>query len=150
MRDHSEEMFRCLRDCDVGAVMKLWKHISPDMPQPDNEHQARVMIHYARTRMQKMPNRYRFYSHCWLRDEGLPSALPDNMRPRAERLYPVGVRAVGVSSGKAGGEKTEFNYAVQKAMSDAVLETYADGHQDQPQIVKARIMEKRAEFKRKA
>lgn len=130
--------------------MKLWKHISPHMPQPDNEHQARIMIHYARTQMRKMPNKYRFYSHCWLRDEGLPSALPDIMKPKAERLYPLGVRSVGTSSQKVGGEKTVFNYAVQKVMSDAVLETYADGHQDQPQIVKARILEKRAEFKRKA
>jgi hypothetical protein len=31
-----------------------------------------------------------------------------------------------------------------------VLETYADGHGDQPEIVKARIMEKRAEFKKRA
>lgn len=150
MKEHQSEMYRCLRDLDVGAAMRLWKHIGPNMPQPENEYQAYIMIHYARTHMRKMPNHYRFYSHCWLRDEGLPSALPDNMKPKAERLYPVGVRAVGVASTKIGGEKTPFNDAIQKVMVDAVLETYADGHQDQPHIVRARILEKRAEFKRRA
>ena len=150
MPEHSSEMFRCLRDCDAHAAMKLWRHARPDMPQPENTHQALVMLHYARTHMRKMPNKFRFYSHCWLRDEGLPSALPDIMRPKAERMYPVGVRAVGVASGSAPGRKGPFNFAIEKVMSDAVLETHADGHENQPEIVKARMLEKRADFKRRA
>jgi hypothetical protein len=143
-------MYRCLRDCDVTAAIALWKHVRPNMPQPENAHQALIMIHYARTEMRKMPSKLRFYSHSWLLGEGLPSALPDIMRPRAERMYPVVVNSVGISSGSGPGTKGPLNYAIEKVMSDAVLETYADGHSHQPEIVKARMLEKRADFKRRA
>jgi hypothetical protein len=130
--------------------MKLWRHVRPDMPQPENKHQALVLIHHARTQMRKMPNKYRFYSHRWLRDNGLPSALPDEMKPRAERMYPVIVKAVGVASGSGPGSKGPLNYAVQKIMSDAVLECQADGYALDLPIVQARMLEKRAEFKKRA
>jgi hypothetical protein len=143
-------MYRCLRDCDVPAAMALWQHARPDMPQPENTHQALIMIHYARTKMRKLPSKLRFYSHCWLIGEGLPSGLPDNMRSRAERMYPVVANAVGVSSGSGPGSKGPLNFAIEKVMAEAVLEAYADGHSHEPDIVKARILEKRAEFKRRA
>jgi hypothetical protein len=72
------------------------------------------------------------------------------MRRRAERLYPKTVAAVGVASYSSPGRKNDFNRAVEQVMSDAVLEAYADGHESEPLVVKARILEKRAEFKRRA
>jgi hypothetical protein len=150
MGEHSNEMYRCLRDCDTAGAMKLWKHVKPDMPQPENEHQALVLIHYARTQMRKMPNKLRFYSHCWLVGESLPSALPDNMRPRAQRMYPIIVKAVGVGSGSFGGVKRPFNIAIQSVMVDAVKECQADGYDLGSPVVKNRILEKRAEFKKRA
>jgi hypothetical protein len=76
--------------------------------------------------------------------------LPDQLKPKAERIYPRVVGVVGIASMAGPGVKTNFNRAIEKVMSDAVLETYADGHEQQPEIVKARMLEKRAEFKRRA
>jgi hypothetical protein len=149
MAKHSADMLRCIRDLDHETAKALWKQVRPNSTQPENDYQAILMLHYARASLWNMPEHLRLYSHCWLRDEGVPSPLPDKLKPKAERMYPVGFRAVGVASIKTGGEKTAFNYAVQKVMSDAVLEAYADGHINQPHIVKARILEKRAEFKKK-
>lgn len=150
MAEYSDSMLQCIREIDHELAMKLWKHIRPSDVQPENDLQAIIMLHYARTKIHSMPQDLRLYSHCFLRDYGIPSALADHLKPKAERLYPVGGRAVGVSSTKVGGEKTVFNRAVQKVMVDAVLETYADGHENDPLIVKARMLEKRTEFKRKA
>jgi hypothetical protein len=143
-------MLACIRDIDHEVAMKIWKHARPSAAQPENDLQAIIMLHYARTKIASMPEALRLYSHCFLRDYNVPSALPDHLKPKAERLYPIGTRSVGTSSIKIGGEKTVFNRAIDKIMADAVLETYADGHADQPQIVKARILEKRAEFKKRA
>lgn len=148
---HSAEMRRCLIGCDVAQVRKLWREIAPHLPQPENDAAALTALHYARTLAVFVPFRLRAYSHCWLLDRGLPSGLPDHMKPRAQRIYPRVVGCVGTSSqASPGGVKTAFNRAIEKVMVNAVLETYADGHGEQPEIVKARIMEKRAEFKKRA
>lgn len=147
---HSAEMRRCLLDCDVVQLRKLWMHVAPDMPQPENDHAALISIHLARTMARFIPFRARAYSHRWLTDQGLPSKLPDQLKPRAERIYPRVVNAVGISSMAGPGKQTPFNRAIQNVMSDAVLETYADGHSHQPDIVHARMMEKRADFKKHA
>ena len=150
-RSHSSEMFRCLRDCDVEGIKKLWSHVAPNMPQPENGYQAAAQIHIARTGMEKMPVKLRLYSHCWLRDEGLikASKLPDHLRPRAEREYPVGVRAVGIAVKPLSGAFTPYHLGIRSEMEYAVHETYADGHADQPQVVKARMLERRALFKKR-
>jgi hypothetical protein len=130
--------------------MRIWRAEKPDMPHPESKYQALVMIHYARTHMATMRQQLRFYSHAWLRDHGLPSALPDHLRPRAERMYPKVIGAVGVASGSGPGTKGPFNYAVERVMSDAVLECEADGHALSDPVVKRRMLEKRAEFKRRS
>jgi hypothetical protein len=150
MAKHSAEMLRCIRDCDAESAMRLWKAVRPHAAQPENAHQALIMLHYARTKLGNMPQRLRFYSHCWLRGHDLPSALPDHLKPKAERMYPIIVQAVGVSSGGLGGSKGAFNYAIQDVMRDAVLETQADGHDLASPVVKHRMLEKRALFKKRA
>jgi hypothetical protein len=150
MSKHSDVMYRCIRDCDAELAMRLWKEERPDAPQPENIYQATMMLHYARTQLNSMPHKLRFYSHAWLRDNNMPSALPDHLKSKAERMHPVEFKAVGIASGSGPGCKGPFNYAIEKVMSDAVLETFADGHMGEPHVVKARMMEKRAEFKRKA
>jgi hypothetical protein len=147
---HQAELRRCLIDCDVAQLRKLWAHIAPQWPQPKTERDMLVALHIARTNTNGIPFRARAYSHRWLIDGGWPSGLPDHLKPKAERIYPRVVGAVGISSMGGPGVKTHFNRAIEKVMGDAVLETYADGHENQPHIVKARMMEKRAEFKRRA
>jgi len=143
-------MRRCLIECDVAQMRRLDQHLMPHLSAL-SDRDILITIHVTRTLSDFVPFRLRAYSHRWLTDNGYPSRLPDVLRPKAERMYPVVVSAVGVSSQAGPGRaKTAFNYAIEKVMSDAVLEAYADGHANEPQIVKARILERRAEFKRRA
>src|SRR5262245_64491910 len=95
---HSAEMRRIIRDVDAEAAMRLHAEIFPHLPAPTSEHEARCSLHYARSGMLSMTEQQRCYSHAWLRDWGLPSSLPDYLKPKADRLYPIGARAVGVAS----------------------------------------------------
>ena len=94
---HSAEVRRCLIDCDVAQLRKLWQHVAPHLPQPETDADALVSLHFARTLASFVSFRARAYSHRWLIDNGWPSGLPDHMKPRAERLYPRVVEGVGVS-----------------------------------------------------
>lgn len=142
---HSHELRRCLVDCDTAGIIKLWRHIAPHLPQPETAYEANAAIHMARTQMESLPEKLRVYSHSWLRDEGLPSQLPDHLKAKADRMYPVGFKAVGLATHS----RTPRAIAIRDVMEEAVHETYADGHRDQPQIVKARILEMRQWFIRK-
>ena len=143
---YSDEMRRIIMDCDAEAAVKLHEHLFPHLPKPESVREARATIHLARTAMSSVPSKLRCYSHAWLRDEGLPSALPDHLKKKADRLYPVGARAVGIAVKYS----SPRSLAIRSVMETAVLETYADGHSDEPQIVKARMLEKRAEFIRRS
>ena len=147
---YSDAMLRCIRDCDAELAMRIWQADRPSLPQPENVYQAKMMLHYARTLLNSIPHRDRFYSHRWLLDNNFPSALPDRLKAKAERMFPVEVAVVGVASGSKPGGKTAFNYAVEKVMADAVLEMQADGHKLDAPIVKARMLEQRALFKKRA
>jgi hypothetical protein len=146
---YSAEMRRCLIDCDVAQMRKLDNHLMPHLSHQDDA-EVLVAIHMARTLVNFIPIKLRAYSHRWLLDQNYPSGLPDQLKPLAERSYPRVVACVGIASQSGPGRKTRFNRAVEKIMSDAVLETYADGHENEPDVVKARMLEKRAEFKRRA
>lgn len=139
MRDHFRQ---ALEDLDIPLVRKLWAHVMPNMPQPDTERKALHAAHYARTLM-PIEFTLRAYSHSWLLDNGFPSGLPDELRPRAQRIYPVAVGVVGIACIGTSEIGRAVAPQIQKAMSNAVLEAYADGHAKQPHIVKARMMEGR-------
>lgn len=140
---HSAEMWRCLVECDAAGVRKLWAHIAPNLPQPRTDHKALATIHRARTEMPDMPLKLRAYSHRWLTDHGYPSALPDDLKPKAERMEPKIVEAVGIAvKGRSDASKPVAKL-IEKAMSDAVLECFADGRIE-PVFVKARMAEARA------
>lgn len=131
--NHAAEFRRCLDECDVPAVRALWAHVAPELPQPRDDAEALASIHGARTYTRALPFWKRAYSHSWLVERGLPSGLPDHLRPRAERLYPRVVDAVGIAvRGRRAAE-------VQRAMGDAVLECRANG--DSELITRARMRE---------
>lgn len=138
MTDHSAEFRRCLSECDVVAIRKLSNHVFPNAPQPTNDKEALATIHYARTQSKWMDLRLRAYSHRWLVDQGYPSALPDELRPRAERMYPIIVEGVGIAT------KTTEPAAklIRQAMSDAVQDAYASKQTD-PLFIKQRMIEAR-------
>jgi hypothetical protein len=140
--NHADEFRRCLIDLDVVGICDLWFHVCPHLPQPKNNEEALVTMHYARTTARTVPLRLRCYSHAWLTERGLPSGLPDWWKPKAARLYPHQVKAVGVSVKALSEANASRARAIEKAMSDAVAECYADGVTD-PDVVKARMDEAR-------
>lgn len=139
----AEEFRACLEVCDVDTLLRIWAQTHPHLPAPKNREQALIVMHHARTVANSVSERGRFYSHAWLRERLLPSGLPDHMKPKAERLYPVKVGAVGVSVSALNGQKTERHLFVEKRMSLAVEDAYANGDRD-PVLVKKLMMDAKA------
>lgn len=138
---HSNEMRRCLEDLDVAGIRRLWNHVAPHQPVPTKDEHVLVAAHHARTQAESMPLKARAYSHQWLSERGFPSALPDRLKPAAVRLYPVIAAAVGISVNTKSEIFKPAIPLIRGAMERAVLECYADGHKDDPAIIKSRMME---------
>lgn len=138
----AKEFQRCMEEMDCVGYRDLWRKFSPHLYQPKNDEDARVTLHNARTQCNSIAFDLRAYSHRWLTERGFPSGLPDNLKPKAERLYPRVVSAVGISVNA----KSEFMKPivglVRNAMEHAVLDAYADGREE-PVFVKQRMMEAR-------
>lgn len=130
-----------LKDLDVAAAGRAWGE--PDAAK------TLVMLHMARTAAKTIPMTLRAYSHRWLIDHGLPSQLPDELKPKAERVYPRVVSAVGIAVKMRDHALMAAGVEIRKAMEDMVLEAEADGRLLQPAFVKARMMEARDKTKRK-
>jgi hypothetical protein len=101
-----------------------------------------IAMHHARTQANSIPLKKRAYSHRWLLDHGFPSGLPDKLKPRAERIYPKIVSAVGIAV-KTNGVFAAAGPLIQEAMEDAVKEAVADGRLEDAEYVKQRIQEAR-------
>jgi hypothetical protein len=134
---------RCLIDLDIVGIREMWARISPHLPQPKNDHEALVTLHYARTQARSISDRLRCYSHAWLCERSLPSGLPDRLKAKADRLYPREVKAVGVAVKAMSSSNEAYARAVERAMSDAVIECYADGVTD-VDVIKTRMAAARA------
>ena len=134
---------RCLLELDVPGIRTAWAQRSPHLPQPTSDHEALICIHRARTQAGSIPFRLRAYSHRWLVERGLPSGLPDRMRPRAEQVVTQVVEGVGVAVIAGSSLTRPIVGMVRNAMSDAASECYADG-QREPEIVRRRMLEARA------
>lgn len=137
-------LHQALVDLDAKAACAVWKTLAPYLPQPPTAEAATATMHMARTMAQTIPERLRYYSHRWLTDRGLPSQLPDRLKPSAERMYPRKVDAVGVA---VRSQIPEVRAAITGAMSDAVSDCYANGDRD-PLIVKPQMMAARARERR--
>lgn len=132
----SGEFRRALEEMDVAGARKIWRYVAAHLPQPRNDAEALIMLHHARTAAASVRFNLRAYSHAWLLERNYPSGLPDELRPKAERLYPRIVDAVGLS---VSSRYPEIKAGVERAMTDAILEAYADKRTD-PEFVKARMM----------
>jgi len=137
----AESAFRqALTDGSVKDTRALFALVCPHLPQPRDDQEAAVMMHRARTEVRTIPFKARAYSHRWLEERGLPSGLPDELKPRAERMYPIIADAVGVAVKSRSESHRERASALQRAMSDAVLDCYANGDKD-PDVVSKRMDE---------
>lgn len=144
---HSAEMMRCMRTLDVAGVRKLWQHMMPNMPQPKNDEDALTTLHVARTASKAMPAAARVYSHDWLLERGLPSQLPNEMLPASRRSEKRIVEAVGVSVNYRSSEMKPAALQIERAMSDAVSDAYAEGRTD-VEFVRARLGEAKSKARR--
>lgn len=139
---YANEFRRCLEELDIAGIRKLWRDISPHLPQPGSDAEALATLHHARTEAGSIAIRLRAYSHHWLLDHGLPSGLPDALKPEAERLYPRSSEAVGIAVRASSPIMREIVPEIRGAMEAAVLEAYADRKTD-PVHVKARMFDAR-------
>lgn len=147
---HRDDMRRALEELDVKTARGLWARVAPGLPQPPTDEHALATLHHARTRAESIRFRKRAYSHSWLRERGLPSGLPDDLRPRAEQMHPVTVGVVGLATANTTNtpERRELGRLILGAMSDRVAELYSEG-ETRPEIVKPEIMLRRAQTYRR-
>lgn len=139
---HGGEFRRCLDELDVVGAMRLWQHVSPHLPQPSSGAETLIMLHHARTVAKSVDVKKRAYSHRWLVDRGLPSGLPDELRPRAERMYPSISEGVGYAMKTSSPLFRPIVPLITRAVSDAILECYSDKKTDPP-FVRSRMKEAR-------
>lgn len=133
----------CLECGDVDDFRALNAQVFPHHTQPESREQAEIALHHARTQAEFLTLRHRAYSHRWLTERGLPSGLPDRLKPSAERLYPRIVDAVGVAVKASSAILKPAVPLIRQAMCDAVEDAYAEGRKE-PEFVKARMSEARA------
>lgn len=108
---------------DPKALRAAWKRVAPHLPQPESDAQAEIAMHHARTQATSIPMKLRHYSHAWLVERNLPSALPPEDQPRI-------AEAVGISVNFRSGILAPAASEVSKAMENAVEDCYANGDRD--------------------
>lgn len=147
MTNYAPAFRAALEDLDVPAARRLWAHAMPGLPQPESDAEVLATLHHARTQAASLALRLRAWSHRWLLDHGLPSGLPDDLRPRAERMYPKVVSAVGIAVKPLTAAHRPLALAIRGAMEEAVMDAYATGRTE-PEFVRARMREARAKILR--
>lgn len=125
---------------DLTYLRRYWAELMPGFPQA-SDGEAEATMHHARTGAESVSFKARAYSHRWLEERAYPSGLPDHLKPKAERMYPQTVGAVGISVNASPYLKPAA-LEVRHAMENAVSEAYADGRTD-PAFVKERMQEAR-------
>lgn len=121
-----------LAELDVKAARRLWLGF---LGQSDND--VLAALHLARTQAASIEFSLRAWSHAWLLDHGIPSALPDELRPRAERLYPRRIGAVGLVVVDRDPQRALH---VRGAMEGAVLDAYGQDKEPKDEQVKRGII----------
>lgn len=142
MSQSNDDMRLFLETLDVESARRLWRQVSPHLPQPESEEDALIVLHYARTNSSSIAFKMRAYSHRWLTERNIPSGLPDYLRPSAERLYPRVVDGVGISVLSTNEIMRPVAKMVRGAMEDVVMDSYANGDTE-PKLVKGRMLEAR-------
>lgn len=128
---------------DVAGLRRFWAECMPHLPQPKDAAEAEVLMHMARTEAESVEFKYRAWSHRWLCERGMPSRLPDNLKPKAERLYPVNHPGVGISINTRNEYLKPAMIEVRTEMENAVLEAQADGRLEDTAFVTQRMQETR-------
>lgn len=139
----SRAFLEVLERRDVAGYRKLSREFLPQYPQPESAEAAEAAMHIATTQTGGAAFKARAYSHAWLLERGLPSMLPDELRPKAQRVHPVTVKAVGISVNFRSRFMKGAENQVRGVMEDAVLDAYANGDQDREAQIKRNMLEAR-------
>lgn len=139
---HAAAFRDALEAGDVAGLRALHAHVAPHLPAPKDDAEAQVTLHMARTASSAISLKARAWSHRWLTERGLPSQLPDRLKPSAEQICPRKVGAVGISVNFGSGDLAPAGKLIRGAMEDAVNEAYADRRTD-PVFVSRRMAEAR-------
>ena len=147
---HQSEMIRVVAELDVPQYRKLWVHLFPHLPSFDgqSDYQVVAVMHMARTQMEPIADKLRFYSHRWLLDNGFPSQLPDKLKPSAEKMYPVVEGSVGIALKTHSPIMAPILDRIVGAMSDAVMYCYANNDKE-PVIVRKQMEHARVKITKK-
>lgn len=126
----ASDLLGLLEAGDVDACRAHWAKHAPHLPQSENREQAEIVMHSARTMTQGLTLRARAYSHRWLCERGLPSSLPDDLKPKAERIYPRVVEGVLISVLNGAGPMHAAKELVEADIAEVVADAYARGKTD--------------------
>lgn len=138
----SSEFRAALESGDVKYLLKIWGIVAPHLPQPTSLDQAEIIMHRARTESESITFKSRAYSHRWLSERLLPSGLPDNLKPSAERMYPKVTEGVGIAVLASKEYLKPAVIEIRKSMEDVVHEAYAEKKIDHI-LLRSRIQEAR-------
>jgi len=145
------EVLAIVEAVDVEAAKRADRALFAHLPPVMSDQDWLIVLHHARTQSNSVRFRLRAYSHCWLLDRGLPSGLPDGLRPAAQRLYPRVVEGVGVAVLARSSSLQVVARGIRKAMSDTAAEIYGDtpdGKSPDPLIVRSQMLLSRDKTKK--
>lgn len=138
-----------LRDGDYRRLRKGWPELFLHLQGPQTDQDAEIVLHHARTQNPRIEFKARAWSHAWLTERELPSGLPDELKPSAERLYPKVASAVGISVKSNNPFIKPIVGEIRQSMEHAVLEAEADGKLLDVVHVRVRMAEARESTYRK-
>ena len=135
---------QCLVEGDYRGVRRLFAALHPHLPAPASDEQAEIALHMARTQTQSVPFDLRAWSHSWLVERGYPSQLPDELKPKAERIYPRVVSAVGIAMKATNPDRQPETLYIRGKMEAVVADMFAtDKGVPDPELVSKRMLETR-------
>lgn len=143
------EMQSCMVSLDVKRAREIWGVVAPHLPPITSDEEMLKTLHLARTQSKVLNTKLRFYSHRWLCERNLPSLLPDELKPSAEKMYPRNIQSVGISVNARSDLTRPIIKEVRVAMENAVNEVYADGRASDIDLIKQRMIEARHSVTRK-
>jgi hypothetical protein len=136
---------RVLAHGDHREFRRHWGDIFPHLADkgPRTDEEAEPQFHFARTLSGVVELKRRAWSHRWLLERGLPSGLPDRLRPSAEQMCPRIAPAVGIAVQATSPLIAPAVGLIRRAMENAVLDAAAEGRLEDSGFVKARMEEAR-------
>jgi hypothetical protein len=134
-----DRFHQALCDSDVGLLCRIWKDQFPDMPQPANLGEAEIQMRMTQTKVFNVPFKVRAYAHRWLTERGLPSQLPDHLKPKAERAFPIIKTSVGIAFSFSEPLMAPAFSEISLSMENAVLEAYNGKDVADQEFVKVRM-----------